>query len=60
MTTAQELLDLCRHHYDPNAEPLAEHVGHNQTSVLRATTRHGEVIVKVHRDRERQDRKSVV
>ncbi|MGH3467456.1 MAG: phosphotransferase [Thermocrispum sp.] len=56
MTTAQELLDLCRRHIDPHAEPLAQYTGHDHTSVLRAATRGGEVIVKVHRGRERHER----
>lgn len=56
MTTAQELLDLCRRHVDPHAEPITQHAGHDQTSVLRATTRDGEVIVKIHRGRERHER----
>lgn len=56
MTTAHQLLDLCRRHFDPHAEPVAQHAGHEQTTVLRAATRHGEVIVKMHRDRERHDR----
>jgi Ser/Thr protein kinase RdoA (MazF antagonist) len=56
VTTAQELLDLCRRHFDPHAEPLVQHAGHDQTSVLRAATRDGEVIVKVHRGRERYER----
>jgi Ser/Thr protein kinase RdoA (MazF antagonist) len=56
VTTARELLALCRRQFDPHAEPIAQHAGHEQTTVLRAATRHGEVIVKIHRDRERHDR----
>ncbi|MGH3614340.1 MAG: phosphotransferase enzyme family protein [Pseudonocardia sp.] len=55
MTTAQQLLDLCRRHIDPHAEPLAQYAGHDHTGALRAATRDGEVIVKVHRGRERQE-----
>jgi len=49
------LLDLCRRLVDPSAEPVAEHAGHNGTRVLRAVTRRGEVIVKVHRSDERHE-----
>lgn len=55
MITADELLDLCRQHFDPRAEPFT-HAGQEQTTVLRAATRDGEVVVKVHRDRDRYDR----
>jgi len=50
------LLDLCCGHFDPQAEPVIQHTGYGRTTVLRAATRHGEVIVKRHRDRERHDR----
>lgn len=56
MTTAQELLDLCRRHFDPHAEPVARHAAQDQTNVLRAATRDGEVIVKIHRSRGRHER----
>ncbi len=56
MTTAHDLLELCRRHIDPRAEPVTSHAGHDQTSVLRAATRDGKVIVKIHRSRERHDR----
>ena len=56
MTTAHDLLQLCRRHFAPEAEPVTAHAGHGQTSVLRAATRAGEVIVKIHRSRERHDR----
>ncbi|HEU5472722.1 MAG TPA: aminoglycoside phosphotransferase family protein [Actinophytocola sp.] len=55
MTTAHDLLNLCRQHFDPRAEPIAHSAGREQTAVLRAATRHGEVIVKAHRDRERHN-----
>lgn len=54
MTTTQVLLDLCRSHFDPHAEPIAQHAGHN-TCVLRAETRDGEVIIKIHREGERHE-----
>jgi Ser/Thr protein kinase RdoA (MazF antagonist) len=56
MTAADELLDLCRQHVDPHAEPIMQHAGNEQTTILRALTRHGEVVVKHHRDRERHTR----
>lgn len=56
MITAHELLRLCRQHFDPRAEPVTAHAGHDQNSVLRAATREGEVIVKIHRSRERHER----
>lgn len=56
MITADELLDLCRQHFDPRAEPITHYPGHEETTVLRAATRDGEVIVKIHRDRERHNR----
>lgn len=56
MITADELLNLCRQHFDPRAEPFTQHAGQEQTTVLRTTTRDGEVVVKVHRDRDRYDR----
>lgn len=56
MTTLQELLDLCRGHIDPHAQPVTQHAGHDQTSVLRAATQVGEIIIKIHRSRERHDR----
>jgi Ser/Thr protein kinase RdoA (MazF antagonist) len=58
VTTAHDLLILCRRHLDPNAQSVTLHAGHNRTTVLRAATRHGDVIVKIHRDphRHRQER----
>lgn len=56
MTTVDDLLQLCRRHFDPAAEPITAHSGHDQTSVLRAATRAGEVIVKIHRSPQRHDR----
>ncbi|UGT70846.1 aminoglycoside phosphotransferase family protein [Nocardia gipuzkoensis] len=53
MTSATELLQLCRRHLDPNSRPVEKHRGHENTTVLRATTTHGEVIVKAHRGRDR-------
>jgi Ser/Thr protein kinase RdoA (MazF antagonist) len=54
---AASLLSTCRRLLDPDAQPAAIHGGHNGTTVLRATTRVGEVIVKPHRgpDRHRQE-----
>jgi Ser/Thr protein kinase RdoA (MazF antagonist) len=54
---AANLLTICRRLLDPDAQPAAIHTGHNGTTVLRATTRVGEVIVKPHRgpDRHRQE-----
>jgi Ser/Thr protein kinase RdoA (MazF antagonist) len=56
MTTAHELLDLCRQHLDPHAEPTTHHTSHEHPTVLRATTRHGEIFIKIHHDRERHTR----
>jgi Ser/Thr protein kinase RdoA (MazF antagonist) len=56
VTTAHELLDLCRQHFDPRAELITQHADHDQTTVLRAATRDGEVVVKVHHDPERHAR----
>ncbi|MQY28889.1 phosphotransferase [Nocardia aurantia] len=53
MITGADLLALCRHHLDPDSRPIAEHPGHQHTVVLRAATRHGEVIVKAHRHPQR-------
>jgi Ser/Thr protein kinase RdoA (MazF antagonist) len=49
VTTTGLLLHLCRQLLDPDAQPLGCHAGHDHTSLLRASTRHGEVIVKAHR-----------
>ncbi|WP_218022371.1 aminoglycoside phosphotransferase family protein [Nocardia amamiensis] len=53
MTSAAELLDLCRRHLDPDSRPIREHRGHQNTTVLQAATTHGEVIVKAHRSLDR-------
>ena len=53
MTTADELLDLCRRHFDPRTKPITMHASHEQRTVLRAATRDGEVVIKVHRERDR-------
>jgi hypothetical protein len=57
MNAAASLLTICRRLLDPDAQPAATHTGHHGTTVLRATTRFGEVIVKPHRgpDRHRQE-----
>lgn len=56
MTTPEKLLGICGRALDPEAKPVTYHAGHDQTCVLRAATRYGEVIVKIHRHRERQER----
>lgn len=50
---AQRLLGLCRHLIDPSAEFVTCHPGYGGTTLLRAATRHGQVIVKPHRSKER-------
>jgi hypothetical protein len=54
---ASRLLDLCRHAVDPTARAVAIHAGHDGTTILRAATSVGPVIVKPHRstDRHRQE-----
>jgi Ser/Thr protein kinase RdoA (MazF antagonist) len=52
-TAAADLLTICRRLLDPDAQPAAIHTGHNGSTVLRAITRVGEVIVKPHRGPER-------
>jgi len=47
------LLAICRHVFDPDAQSVALHPGHDGTAVLRATTTVGEVTVKRHRAPER-------
>jgi len=56
MTTAHQLLGLCRRHLDPHAEPITHLASYEHTTVLRAATRHGEAIIKIHRDRDRHTR----
>lgn len=56
MTSTEELLGLCRRHVDPHAKPLTTYAGHDQTTVLRATTSIGEVIVKIHRSQDKHHR----
>lgn len=59
MNNGDHLLDLCRRHLDPDASPLRLHPGHAGTTVLRArTARHGDVIIKTHRDRQRHDQET--
>jgi hypothetical protein len=48
-------LELCRRHLDPHAQPLTPHTGHDQTNLLQAATRHGQVIIKLHRSRDRHN-----
>ena len=52
-TDVSRLLDLCRRAVDPRAIAVASHPGHDGTTVLRAATRIGPVIVKPHRSTER-------
>ncbi|MEV0898180.1 aminoglycoside phosphotransferase family protein [Actinoplanes sp. NPDC049802] len=55
MTSAEValLLRLCQRAVDPRAEIVMVHAGHNGTTVLRAATNAGPVIVKRHRSPDR-------
>jgi Ser/Thr protein kinase RdoA (MazF antagonist) len=50
-----ELLAICQRLVDPDARPIRLHAGHNGTSILRAATNAGAVIVKIHRSAERHE-----
>lgn len=52
-TPADELLSICRHLIDPDAQPLDIHPGHDSTVTVRAASRAGEVIIKRHRELDR-------
>lgn len=49
------LLDICRHLIDGSAREVARYAGHDGTEVLRAATRHGDVIVKAHQAPHRHE-----
>jgi len=55
MTALDQLLGFARDTIDPKAEPITAHTALASGPVLRAATRHGPVIIKLHRTRERHD-----
>ncbi|WP_330257403.1 aminoglycoside phosphotransferase family protein [Nocardia sp. NBC_00565] len=46
---------LCRCYFDPHAQSVTQYTGHDQTTVLRAATSVGDVIVKILRSPERHE-----